>query len=69
MRFDSRPCSTLLRASLFPLTTPSEPRLYPCIGAIRGTLLFWCKGGDGFFETRIATQRVPVRVKFEKAVA
>src|SRR6266567_4599682 len=32
-------------------------------------LLLRCERGNDFLEARIATQRVPVRVKFEKAVA
>src|SRR6266550_1796984 len=32
-------------------------------------LLLRCERGDNFLKTRIATQRVPVRVKFEKAIA
>ena len=26
-----------------------------------GSILFWCQGGDDFFEARIATQRIPKR--------
>ena len=32
-------------------------------------LLLRCERGDNFLETRVATQRIPVRVKFEKTVA
>src|SRR5207244_12639097 len=32
-------------------------------------LLLPCERGNDFLEARIATQRVPVRVKFEKAIA
>ena len=32
-------------------------------------LLLRCERGDDFLKARIATQRVPVRVKFESAIA
>src|SRR6266480_94802 len=56
-----------------PLATLTIPLLWPQVITMvqlrTDAALLRCERGNDFLEARIATQRVPVRVDFEKAIA
>src|SRR5437763_14746820 len=56
-----------------PLATVTIPLLWPqAITVVQlptDATLLRCERGDNLFKARIAAQRIPIRVKFEKAIA